>query len=188
MIRTARLALALALAAMLVLAATAAARTPAPDPAVYAQAPDDGDDASASCEADDACSDEDSGETPWECEPEDQPCDELGEDGDDEGWEETDEATLPAAVKRPGKPVKVKRAKVTLAAVCEPEEGCVAATYTLTVKGQKLTTTDRALAAGESTRLVFKLSRRQLRKLGKRAVKATVSAPGLPAARIKLRG
>ena len=53
--------------------------------------------------------------------------------------------------------------------------------------GQKLTATASELETGETATLVFKLTRGQLRKLGKRAVKATVTAPGLTAARIKLR-
>ena len=176
MIRTARLALALALAAMLILAASAAART----------AQDGGD--LYPCVSGEPCSDSgDSGGDSWECEPDAETCDDQGQDGGEDDSDAIVEPTLPAQVKRPGKPVKVKRAKVTLAAVCEVEEGCVAATYTLTVRGLRLTATDPELAVGETATLVFKLSRSQLRKLGKRAVKATVTAPGLTAAQIKLR-
>jgi hypothetical protein len=174
MIRTARLALALALAAgCLTVSQTA-----------YAQEPDGGGDGGLVCDVGEPCDvPEDSGDQ-WDCAPDDELCDDVqGQEGEDD----TVEPTLPAQVEHPRKPVKVKRAQVTLAAVCEPEEGCVAATYTLKVKGQKLTTTDGALEGGQTTKLVFKLTRKQLRKLGKRAVKATVTAPGMPAAQITLR-
>jgi hypothetical protein len=178
MIRNARLVLVLALAAGCLTVPHAA----------YAQAPDDGGDDWVPCSYGEPCSDpEDSGDDPWECAPDDELCDDGQDEGVDDGGDWADEPTLPAKVKRPAKPVKVKRAKVTLAAVCEPEEGCVGATYTLKVKGQKLTATDEALDAGQTTKLVFKLTRKQVRKLGKRAVKATVTAPGMPAARITLR-
>ena len=176
MIRNARLVLALALAAGCLTVPHAA----------YAQAPDDGGDDWVPCSLGESCADsEDSGDESWECEPGDDTCADQSDEDEGEDW--TAEPTLPAQVKRPAKPVKVKRAKLTLAAVCQPEEGCIAATYTLKVKGQKLTATDGALDAGQSTKLVFKLTRKQLRKLGKRPVKATVTAPGLPAAQIKLR-
>jgi hypothetical protein len=178
MIRNARLVLVLALAAGCLTVPHVA----------FAQAPDDGSDEWVICDAGEPCSDaDDSGGDPGECAPDDELCDDGQDDVGDEGGDWADEPTLPAQVKRPARPVKVKRAKVTLAAVCEPEEGCVAATYTLKVKGQKLTATDEALDAGQTTKLVFKLTRKQVRKLGKRAVKATVTAPGLPAARITLR-
>jgi hypothetical protein len=172
MIRTARLVLVLALAAGCLTVPQAAG----------AQAPDDGGDEWVVCDPGEPCSDsEDSGDDSWEC-----ASDEICDDGED-GEDDSVEPTLPAQVKRPGKPLKVKRGKLTLAAVCQPEEGCVAATYTLKVKGQRLTATDGALDSGQTTTLVFKLTRKQLRTLGKRAVKATVIAPGLPAARITLR-
>jgi hypothetical protein len=175
MIRTARLVLVLALAAGCLTVPQVA----------NAQAPDDGGDEWVVCDPGEPCSDsEDSGDDSSECAP-DEICDD-GEDGGEDGEDDTVEPTLPAQVKRPGKPLKVKRGKLTLAAVCQPEEGCVAATYTLKVRGQRLTATDGALDSGQTTKLVFKLTRKQLRKLGRRAVKATVTAPGLPAARITL--
>ena len=132
------------------------------------------------------------------------PEDGQADDGTDDGtdWDVCDPETnpqcapedttaadpsLPARVHATAKPVRLHAGKLRLTATCEPAEGCVAATYTMTVKGKRVTAKAPASEAGETSALKFKLPRTLTRTLRHRTVKATVTVPGAPAVRVKLR-